>query len=91
MRSARHRSHQREIDSRSDHTYMRNMGVNVLIVSAQESWVPLARLKLPESESAESFSDKVVIIGDLIPITRPTVGFTALTTGQHYFAGNHTC
>lgn len=52
MRSARHRS---EIDSRSDLTYMRNMGVNVLITAAQKLSVPLARLKLPEPESAVSF------------------------------------
>lgn len=95
MRSARHRSHQSGIDSRSDLTYMRNMGVNVLIMSAQKSSVPLARLKLLEPESAmsfssaPSFSDKIVIIGDLTLSALPTVGFTASTTGQHNFI-NHT-
>ena len=62
MRSARHPSHQSRIDSRSDITYMRNMGVNVLIVSAQKSSVPQARLKLLESESAESFSYGLVLL-----------------------------
>lgn len=46
MRSARQRSHQSGIDSRSDLTYMRYMGVNILIMSAQKSSVPLAGLKL---------------------------------------------
>lgn len=97
MRSARHRSHQSGIDSRSDLTYMRNMGVNVLIRSAQKPSVPLARLKLPEPESAvsfsslaPSFSDNIVIIGDLTLSALPTVGSTTLTTGQHNFTGNHT-
>lgn len=89
MRSARHRSHQSAIDSRSDLTYMRNMGVNILILSAQKSSLPLARLKHLEPESAvsfssapSSFSDKIVIIRDLTLSALPTIGFTVLT-GQH--------
>lgn len=56
MRSARHRSQQSGIDSRSHLTYMRNMGVNIMIMSAQKSPEPLAGLKLMETESAVSFS-----------------------------------
>ena len=62
MRSARHRSLRGGIDSRSDLTYMRNMGVNVLIMSAQKSSVPVARLKLLEPESAVSFSSAPVLL-----------------------------
>lgn len=62
MRSARHRSHQREIDSRSDLTYMRNMGVNVSIVNAEKSSEPLVRLKLPGLESASSSSSGLVLL-----------------------------
>lgn len=94
MRSAWHQSHQSGIDFRSDLTYMRNMGVNVLIMSAQKSSVPLVRLKLLQqcpSPLPPSFSDKIVIIRDLTLSALPTVGFTALTTGQHNFTGNHTC
>lgn len=60
MRSATQWSHQSGIDSRSHLTYMRNMGVNELIRSAQKSSVPLARLKL-EAESAVSFSSGPVL------------------------------
>lgn len=62
MRSARHQSHQSGIDSRSDLTYMRNTGVNVLIMSAEKFSVPLASLKLPEPESAVSFSSGLVLL-----------------------------
>lgn len=55
-------SHQREIDSRLDLTYMQNMGVNVLIMNAQNSSVPRVRLKLLESESALSFSSGPVLL-----------------------------
>lgn len=62
MRLARHQSHQREIDSRLDLTYMQNMDVNVLIVNPQNSSVPRVRLKLLESESALSFSSGPVLL-----------------------------
>lgn len=61
MKSASQGSHLRGIDPRSDLTHMRNMGVNVLIMTAQKSSVPLARLKL-EPESAVSFSSGPVLL-----------------------------
>lgn len=93
MRSARHRS---KIDSRSDLTYMRNMGVNVLIMGAQKPSALPARLKQLEPELAVSFSSapvllqQDVIIRDLTQSALPTTGSAALKTGQHNFSENYT-
>lgn len=93
MRSARHRSHQSRIDSRSDLPFMKNMAVHVLIMSVQKSLMPLARLQLLQCPCprASFLSDKIVIIRDLTLSSLPTIGFLALTTGKHDLTGNHTC
>lgn len=59
MRSARHWC---KIDSRSNLTYMKNIGINVLIMGVQKPSVPLARLRQLQPMSAVSFSSAPVLL-----------------------------